>query len=145
MADYTKEEFSDFANKIMAIEKMRGFSDWKIRKEFDKEEPDDNIVDKNMETVQNCTKKINAFFKYAAEKGCNWTEFLSLYRRKQRKEENTDPNQDKITASLKRIAEKKLQASKKKHSDDDVKKATKLGYSKHDMETKAVKEESDYE
>ena len=145
MTDYTKEEFSDFANKIMAIEKMRGLSNWRLNKEFEKEEPDNDLIDKQMETVQNCTKKINAFFKYAADKGCNWGDFLSLYRRKQRKDENMDPNQDKITASLKRIAEKKLQAAKKKHSDEDVKKAAKLGYSKKDIESKAIKEESDDE
>lgn len=145
MAEYTREEFSDFANKIIAIEKMRGLSDWKMKKEFEKEEPNDDIVDRQLDTVQNCVKKINAFFKYAEDKGCKWAEFISLYSRKQKKEAEIDPNQDKIAASLKRIAEKKLQASKKKAADKDAKKATKFGYSKHDLETRPVKNESDEE
>lgn len=145
MTEYIREEFSDFANKIIGIEKMRGLSEWKIKKEFEKDEPDDAVVDRNMETAENCTKKINAFFKYAEGKGCKWGEFLSRYTKKQKEESKIDPNQDKIIASLKRIAEKKLQNSKKKHADDEAKKAAKLGYTKKDVESKPSKEGSDEE
>lgn len=140
MTEYSREVFSEFADKIIAIEKMRGLSEWKIKKEFEKDEPDDAVVDRNVETAENCTKKINAFFKYAEGKGCKWNEFISRYAKKQREESKIDPNQDKIIASLKRIAEKKLQNSKKKFADDEAKKAAKLGYTKKDIESKPSKE-----
>lgn len=139
------EVFNDFADKLMAIERMRGISDWRVKQECKKDEPNTDVIDKQVEVVQNCTRKINAFFRYAEEHGCKWSDFLSSYNRKQKQSLVNDPNQDIITASLKRIAEKKKKLACEQREMKEVKKALKDGYSKEDIEKKPEKHECDDE
>lgn len=141
----SQSEYNDFANKVVSIERMRGFSEWKYKKEIDKEDCNNDVVDRELATAMNCVNKVNAFFNFCKSKGVTWNDFISEYRRTERKAKKIDPYQEAIDASLKRIAEKKKKEALKEQEDAKAKKAAKLGYSKKDIETKPIKEESDEE
>lgn len=141
----SQSEYNDFANKVVSIERMRGFSEWKYKKEIDKEDCNNDVVDRELSTAMNCVNKVNAFFNFCKSKGVTWNDFISEYRRTERKAKKVDPYQDAIDASLKRIADKKKKEALKEQEEAKMKKAAKLGYSKKDIETKPIKEESDDE
>ena len=86
----SKVESNDLNKKVTNLVDFRGLTKWRIRKYTG--ESDDKFVKDCEQTIDLCTRKLNAFFDYVKEKGCSWDEFEKKYYDK--KNEETKPKKE---------------------------------------------------
>lgn len=122
---------SNFAEKLVQMVNYRGLCEWKVKQELKKgDDFNADVMDRNVEAMDNTTRKINAFMDYIKSRHCSWEEFSSSYGRKK---DVTLPGQDSIAQARERIHARKEKAKAEKYKKQQEEKAKAMGYSNDDL------------